>query len=565
MSSLPRISPASRSTLSDRSERSPLGRLAVWSTRLGGLLGLFVFARLFYAWWLLALHDPLWLDELHTDWLVATSLGNVVGRSLRWNQTPLFFTVEWLVRVWLGNAPWVLRLTSLLAMVGTVGVLIGLIARRTGDWLVAVAVAVGFATIDWVAFYATEARPYALLMLVATIQLGVWSTRVMPLAIPLAAASHDSRGIRPAIIDCLLAVLLVAIHPVAMVFLATQIVCHAVLLAADRPGWGQKGMWLRLSGSLCGLGLSASWLVGLRNSLAHREFWYQVAEPSELISWALWLSMVWSVPLIVAVVTARFAVANAQIRSAWCLFACCCAGIVGLLICQAAAIFPIAHPRYAMMFLPGMALAGGLALGSLRGPFLRIATVAGVGLLLGFAPRPEFHSAGVSWRQPSSWAWRAVAAGTVDQWRQEHWESVVGIIAANGGPKQRSLLLLFSNVLEDRLLSRWGGDDSLRQELAFPLSRWNQQLVELGIVISPRSTLSRPRFQPGEFSQLGSGEEIWLLVRAGSHGAIVADILDELQSQIDELRSQEPWRKDQGKLRYFAVPRNVLVLIKLSR
>lgn len=554
MSSSPKTSPASPSTSSDRLDRLPLGRLAVWSTPLAGLVGLLVFARLFYAWWLLAIHDPLWLDELHTDWHVATSLGDVVGRSLRWNQTPLFFIVEWLVTGWLGNAPWSLRLTSLLAMVGTVGVLIWLIAWRTGDWVAAVVVAVGFASIDWVAFYATEARPYALLMLVATIQLGVWSKRVMPPAV----ARQDSSGIRGAIIDCLLAVLLVAIHPVALVFLATQIVCHGVLLAVARPGWSWKGKWLRLSGSLCGLCLSMLWLVGLRNSLAHRELWYQVAEPSELMSWAIWLSVVWSVPLFVAVVTPRFTVANGQLRSAWWLFAFCCSGIVGLLICQAAGIFPIAHPRYAMMFLPGWALACGLALGSLRGPFLRLAMVSGIAILLWLAPRPELSAGGVAWRQPSTWFWRAVSVGTVEQWRREDWESVVEMIAAHRGQSQRSLLLLFSNVLEDRLLSRWEDDDLLRRELAFPLSRWNQRLIELGIVVSPRSTLSRPRFRPGEFSHVRPGDDVWLLVRAGKHASIVADILDEL-------RSQEPWRKAPGEIRYFAVPGDVLVLIKLSR
>ncbi|MEQ1905299.1 MAG: hypothetical protein ABL888_14010, partial [Pirellulaceae bacterium] len=62
---------------------------------LGALLIFWIAA--IRAFLLVASEDPLWLDELHTQWLVSGSGNEVVPRALRWNQTPLYFLLEYMV------------------------------------------------------------------------------------------------------------------------------------------------------------------------------------------------------------------------------------------------------------------------------------------------------------------------------------------------------------------------------------------------------------------------------------------------------------------------------------
>lgn len=119
----------------------------------------------------LNLNDPLWLDEMHTSWVVSGSPLEVAPRAAIGNQTPLYFCLNWIVAA-VYESEVSLRLISFLSA----GALAGLVADTLWRWCESAEVPpVGPAlcggllvAVDPVfIFYGTEARPYALLQLVA--------------------------------------------------------------------------------------------------------------------------------------------------------------------------------------------------------------------------------------------------------------------------------------------------------------------------------------------------------------------------------------------------------------
>lgn len=119
----------------------------------------------------LNLNDPLWLDEMHTSWVVSGSPLEVAPRAAIGNQTPLYFCLNWFVAA-IYESEVSLRLISFLSA----GALAGLVADTLWRWCESAEVPpIGPAlcggllvAVDPVfIFYGTEARPYALLQLVA--------------------------------------------------------------------------------------------------------------------------------------------------------------------------------------------------------------------------------------------------------------------------------------------------------------------------------------------------------------------------------------------------------------
>ncbi len=111
--------------------------------------------------------ESLWLDELHTGWCAVGSFADVVSRAAAGNQSPLFFWLEWLLVQVFGPSELALRLPSLIA-----GTLLGVglyaaLVRWTGEAWLGMLVAWLVAVDPRQIFYATEARPYALVQLLA--------------------------------------------------------------------------------------------------------------------------------------------------------------------------------------------------------------------------------------------------------------------------------------------------------------------------------------------------------------------------------------------------------------
>ena len=120
--------------------------------------------------WKIATGELLWLDELHTGWVVSGSFEQALTRSAQGNQAPLFFGLVWSAVQWLGASELSLRLVSLLAAMLAMAMAARFVWQQTKSIAAATLTLTLIVIDDDFIWYATEARPYALLHLASVIQ-----------------------------------------------------------------------------------------------------------------------------------------------------------------------------------------------------------------------------------------------------------------------------------------------------------------------------------------------------------------------------------------------------------
>lgn len=133
------------------------------------LLGLGIaFLALLLRW--PSLGESLWVDELHTAWVVSDGIQEVPQRAAMGNQASLYFLIVWVWTQLAGLHEWSLRLPSLVGGVLCVGLITVLAYRWTRDiWVAVAAGAMAAIDIDWI-FFATEARVYGFVQAIAVVQ-----------------------------------------------------------------------------------------------------------------------------------------------------------------------------------------------------------------------------------------------------------------------------------------------------------------------------------------------------------------------------------------------------------
>ena len=192
------------------------------------------FAVMAVSVWLPMLRSGLRHDENLTAWVTEGSLVDAISRSwTHQGQSPLYFVLLWLWRSLVGDAPWLLRLPTVVATLAAAWQL-----RRLGDELdrpgTGVIAAAVFVTSVSIADIATAARPYGLLLLslIGGTRLGLRFTR-----------DHrwtDGAGW----VAC--AALALALQPLAAYAIAAQLV---LLSPSERMPWRRVG-WLAVLGAV---------------------------------------------------------------------------------------------------------------------------------------------------------------------------------------------------------------------------------------------------------------------------------------------------------------------------
>ncbi len=114
-------------------------------------------------------YESLWLDELHTAWTVDGSFGEVAGRAVAGNQSPVFYWGLWLYRSL--HLPLTTELSFRLPAViasslGAVVVYTSLRQAATHRWI-ALASGLCFAMQSHMLFFGTEARVFGLVILLS--------------------------------------------------------------------------------------------------------------------------------------------------------------------------------------------------------------------------------------------------------------------------------------------------------------------------------------------------------------------------------------------------------------
>jgi hypothetical protein len=128
---------------------------------------------------LLAARESLWVDELHTAWVVSGRLSEIPQRAQAGNQSPLYFYLAAAATGALGMSELALRVISILAGVALAPVSFLLVRRGSGSSAAAIAAA-AIAAIDRdFLFYASEARVYAIVQLLGLFRAAAFASLLL--------------------------------------------------------------------------------------------------------------------------------------------------------------------------------------------------------------------------------------------------------------------------------------------------------------------------------------------------------------------------------------------------
>jgi mannosyltransferase len=208
------------------------------------------------------IHESLWVDELHTSWCLQAGFDQVAQRAALGNQSPLYFWFLWGVTRLCGEGEFTLRLPSFLAGIALPG-MTWLLVRRLGldaKAEVAAILAALLISVDHTSiFYATEARPYALVELLGSVSLY------------LAMEAIRGGSISRIALVAALATLFY-LHYTTALYIAALLTCFFAYSVIDQRGQaGRWKTWLAMGGATLVLGLPATFQ--LLNIASRRGNW----------------------------------------------------------------------------------------------------------------------------------------------------------------------------------------------------------------------------------------------------------------------------------------------------
>jgi mannosyltransferase len=115
--------------------------------------------------------ESLWVDELHTSWVISGDCEQVHERATIGNQTPWYFLGLWWWTQFIGSEEQSLRWPSILAVAGASGLLVLTLSRGLGSLRMGGMAGVFLAIDASALFFGTEARVYAWILLVVSVAL----------------------------------------------------------------------------------------------------------------------------------------------------------------------------------------------------------------------------------------------------------------------------------------------------------------------------------------------------------------------------------------------------------
>lgn len=269
-----------------------------------------ILASIVVAWIAIALRVPscyesFWLDELHSAWCVWGSLGDVLPRAQIGHQSPFYFVGLWFWQQIVGDSEVALRLSSVLAIAASSVVLTVGVARWTSS--IAAGVAAGFviALESNAIFYGTELRPYAFVILFASLAVACF----------LKLAATDSRHAHRRYWSAMVIVILLSalFQPTSLGVLAClPLVLCCIWLVRD----SRQFLRITLLDILLGLVVAAVgfalWRLTLADAWQQRSSWTSFAQATHVRQiWEIWE---WTWLLLIPVGSMLISVAIAKFR-----------------------------------------------------------------------------------------------------------------------------------------------------------------------------------------------------------------------------------------------------------
>jgi hypothetical protein len=434
--------------------------------------------------------DYLWLDEQHTAWVVNGGLADVAPRAADGNQTPLFFYASWAAVQVGGESALSVRLPALLCGLALMTIVSVGVYRRTGS-AASLLVVSAFFLLDYDAiFYASEARPYAMVQLLGVVQALAffgWISAVF-------SGGHQSAsGKGLAIATAVLAAIIFYTHPTGMLLMVAELIFVAGLCLVKREYPLAK---LLTTAAVCGaLILPGVIMIGF--VWQRRANWAAVSDANKVFDALATNTLVMIVLPLALLLLDRYAHkrnsaddAETAPTNRLLAFIACWAVLPPLAIysLDVSGWLHLAIGRYAIVGAVAFPIFAAAAVATMRSDLLRwIVTASIVG-------------------------WMAYASGvphslSIGGFRHENWQEVVRIINA----EDESLpVFLVANLIEDKLAE---SDQSQRFQryLGFPLR---------GIprVVAPQRIVPRP-----SQGKILSAENLVLIAERGGGLIVVRD------------------------------------------
>ncbi|MEE2640284.1 MAG: glycosyltransferase family 39 protein [Planctomycetota bacterium] len=478
-----------------------------------GLLLLLTAAGLFLRW--IDIHRSLWLDELHTSWCVSGTLSEVAERASDGNQSPGYFYLVWSVISLLGQQEWSLRLVSLVS--GTLLVpLSWQVCRQLGvnSWLSLLAAAM-IAVDPFFIEYSQEARPYALIQLLALMQIRFFVYRIdrFPWEANQAASAKWSDGNRIGWV--VTGALLFQLHvTTALLSLGMFLFLVGNFLTGDtRIRWKHLGLLL----DFVVLSVICTPLLGHLLRISERRQNWDLFVNDYFYSDSLTYQLsIYFLPAVLLIVIARFthSLQKKELRPVLALAACYLLPILLAWYSLKTGWAALYHQRYFLSGWPASIL-----LIALSWQVLACRT---------WNWKPAIMLLAIGWSLFGGLYQNHLLQYLVaNRFQQMPFESPwrEAIESLNEDPAAGPIYL-FPNLIEDRTLGSVGQTNAPGKRLlaycCFPV-RGIYRLASDQVM--PRPTLDRPRFQPGDIGALEESGEAVLLIRGGQPQ--ISEILNE--------------------------------------
>gem|GEM_PF-5768870 len=542
--------------------------------------------------WVWLEEDPLWLDELHSWWVIRDGFNDVLPRAAAGNQSPGYFCLAWILKQLVYLPKYSLRMISA-ACGGILLVVTGqFIWNRTRS---AAALLTGVACVTFSAsqmFYSTEGRPYELLCLTGTIH-AIQFVSLLELRARMTWSFARMLG------SGLLGCLGIMIHPCFLFLLVAEmavLAAFSILGVFRRAGPDPK----LVSNAFVALGIMLilpvlAFLVyvpWIAPATTNRSLWLSVASTDLTLSSVFreaFVAMILVVWLGITVFknggrsiqqinpgnlpagtepgppTQVFGQSGflSDVMPAGRLFSMSSVLLsvfltTGFGLCLATWLnfAPLALPRYQMAAAGLPFLAAGLAAGGIRNRvWRRLAATAMIAFLF-LVPVPDRIMATGSYSTASGFGWNGQRFSlTRSNLRNEPWDQVWEKVRGFGP------VFLLANILEDQLREPGlpvGLDRrkihqgiSLDDYLRFPSAISDDPHMDWRVV--PCRTLTRPRFSAREIRMLadagfslgpdgrsidtGRSWRVWLIVRG--HPETAEDASDELLKLVGKLKGAD--------------------------
>lgn len=465
----------------------------------------------------IASQESLWLDELHTGWSIKNGFAEMLSRSAQGNQAPLFFGLTWGAASIFGTSELAIRIVSVVA--GSLAMVAA--ARLAWVWThsrVAATIAAGLLAVDdTFIWYATEARPYALLHLLSILQIG----QFLRLANELTSKQCQPLRVKFPLAFVLLSVALLYTHYTSFFLLASELVFLVLaILAARIAGAPIRGSSIgSIALTLVAIALPAIPLLWqMSQAYGRPSDWKMVASTTQFVDEQGMNLLAWFLIPITSVVIVwifsrgheRFPFARKQLTAPegkpqtnqlFCLTTIAAIFLLscGLLLLLARTnTIPITLSRYMSSSIVAGPVFAAMMLGMLEKKHLAVACVI---FLLTTA---GLHVAA------NRLVVQSLRTGQIQTMRIENWPAAINTINESQS-KTKHPVLLFGSVIEDAgaLNNR---SEKFQRYLQFPIdSVYELDQNARSIVAGP--TVVPPHFDDATVEKVLRSGGAWILVR----------------------------------------------------